>query len=150
MTILHKLEAGLTTRSSEEMRAAGAALAGALPANATLALHGDLGAGKTTFVQGLARGLGIAGHVTSPTYTLYSIHTGAGRMLAHLDAYRIAGPAEAEALLIEEFLREPWCLAVEWPEHVADWLPADAWHLDLALAADQSHTIRLRPLAPPT
>jgi tRNA threonylcarbamoyladenosine biosynthesis protein TsaE len=64
---------------------------GASP-DATVALHGDLGAGKTTWVQGLAQGFGITEPVTSPTFTIYTLHRGGNRMLAHLDAYRLALP----------------------------------------------------------
>jgi tRNA threonylcarbamoyladenosine biosynthesis protein TsaE len=132
------------TGSAEETRSLAAAWAADLPADATVALHGDLGAGKTTWVQGLATGFGIAGPVTSPTFTIYAIHRGATRMLAHLDAYRLASPREAEDLLLEEFLQSPWCLAVEWPERVPGWIPADAWHLDLDIRADGRHSMRLR------
>jgi tRNA threonylcarbamoyladenosine biosynthesis protein TsaE len=62
----------------------------------------------------------------------------------HLDAYRIESPREMDNLLIEEFLISPWCLAVEWPEKVAAWLPPGALHLDLGITPDQRHTLRLR------
>jgi len=61
-----------------------------------------------------------------------------------MDAYRLDRPEQADALLLHEFLQSPWCLAVEWPEKVAGWLREDAWHLDLAIAADGRHQIRLR------
>jgi tRNA threonylcarbamoyladenosine biosynthesis protein TsaE len=144
--ILERLEAGLATRSAEETRAIAAALAREVPDDGTLALHGDLGAGKTTFVQGLAAGLGVAGPVTSPTFNVFRTYRpeGAGRrMLGHLDAYRLEDPGQIEELLIEEFLVSPYCLAVEWPERVAGWIPAGAWRLDFAIAGDGAHTIRL-------
>ena len=120
------------------------AWAGELPPDATVALHGDLGAGKTTWVQGLALGFGITEPVTSPTYTIFAIHRGGSRMLAHLDAYRLGSPREAEDLLLEEFLRSPWCLAVEWPEMVPGLIPQDALHLDLDIEPDGRHCLRLR------
>ncbi len=144
-SICDRLRAGVTTGSAEESRALAAELAAELPEDATLALHGDLGAGKTTWVQGLARGLGITGAVTSPTFTLYNLHRGGTRLLAHLDAYRLGSEREAFDLLLEEFLVSPWCLAVEWPERVAGWLPPDAWHFDLGIEADGRHSVRLRP-----
>lgn len=143
-----RLRAGVRTRSADETRALAAAWAAELPPDATVALHGDLGAGKTTWVQGLALGLGITEPVTSPTFTIYTIHHGPARMLAHLDAYRLGSPREAEDLLLEEFLRSPWCLAVEWPERLPGWVPPDAWHLDLAIDADGRHSIRLREAGP--
>jgi tRNA threonylcarbamoyladenosine biosynthesis protein TsaE len=145
MSISDRLRQGLTTGDAEETRALAAEWAASLPDDAIVALHGDLGAGKTTWVQGMARGLGIAEPVTSPTFILYSLHRGNGRMLAHLDAYRIGSAKEAEDLLLEEFLVSPWCLAVEWPDRAGDWVPPDAWHLDLDIQADGRHSIRLRP-----
>lgn len=141
--ICARLRAGLVSASAAETRALAEELAAALPPDTVLALHGDLGVGKTTFVQGLARGFGITGPVTSPTFALYSVYQGR-RQLVHLDAYRIESPRELEDLLIEDFLTSPWCLAVEWPEKVAAWLPADAWHLDLGIESGNRHTLRLR------
>ena len=144
MSIFATLRAGATTADAAETQALAAALAAVLPADATLALHGDLGAGKTTFVQGLARGLGVNGPVTSPTFTLYALHRGAARLLVHLDAYRLESAAQLDSLLLDDFLVSPYCLAIEWPENVASWLPAGALHLDLALRPDGTHTLRLR------
>jgi len=143
-SISDRLRAGVTTLTADETRALAAAWAAELPLDATVALHGDLGAGKTTWVQGLALGFGIDEPVTSPTFTIYTIHQGMTRMLAHLDAYRLGSTEEAQDLLIEEFLVSPWCLAVEWPEKLPGWLPVDAWHLDLDIEADGRHSIRLR------
>jgi tRNA threonylcarbamoyladenosine biosynthesis protein TsaE len=147
--VLDRLRTGVSSESAGHTRRLGAAMAKLLPDDVVLALHGDLGVGKTTFVQGLAAGLGVPGPVTSPTFTLYKLYprspgSATGRMLAHLDAYRIASSREAEALLLHEFLVSPWCLAVEWPERVASWLPPGAWHLDLGIAAAGRHTLRLR------
>lgn len=89
MTILQKLKVGITTESAEQTRALAAELASALPPDTTLALHGDMGVGKTTFVQGLAQGFGVSEHVTSPTFAIYSIYQGNARTLVHLDAYRL-------------------------------------------------------------
>ena len=86
MTLREKLLAGVTTNSAEETRLMAAELAAHFPPDTTLALHGDMGVGKTTFVQGLARGLGVTDQVTSPTFAIYTVHRGAGRTLVHLDA----------------------------------------------------------------
>ena len=146
MSISAKLRAGVATGSAAETQELAAALTAELPADVTLALHGDLGAGKTTFVQGLARGLGITEAVTSPTFNLYRLYApvAGGRQLAHLDAYRLDRPGQAEALLLEDFLVSPYCLAIEWPEKIAGWIPQDAWHLELALGEGGRHTLRLR------
>lgn len=142
--IYDKLRAGVTTASPPETQDLAAALASFLPPDITLALHGNLGAGKTTFVQGLAIGLGVTERVTSPTFNLYTVHRGTARLLVHLDAYRIESAQEVVDLLLEDFLVSPWCLAVEWPEKIADWLPPGTLHLDLDITADERHTVRLR------
>lgn len=142
--ILERLRAGVTTASAEETRTLAATLAAALPPEATLALHGDLGVGKTTFVQGLARGLGISEGVTSPTFNIFTLHRGRTNLL-HLDAYRIGSAREVEDLLLSDFMIPPWCLVVEWPDKIAAWLPAGTLHLDLGITADERHTVKLRP-----
>jgi tRNA threonylcarbamoyladenosine biosynthesis protein TsaE len=141
--ILDQLRAGISTKSAEETEAVAFKLAACLPPDQVLALHGDLGAGKTTFVRGLARALGITEPVTSPTFNLYTLYEGE-RKLLHLDAYRLESGADLDALMLEDFLTSPWCLAVEWPERIKDAIPAEAWHLDLASSQTGIHTIRLR------
>jgi len=144
MSIFAKLRAGVITASAEETHALARELAAALPPDATLALHGDLGVGKTTFVQGLARGLGVNEPVTSPTFNIFTLHRGATRTLVHMDAYRLESDRQIDALMLEDFLVSPWCLAVEWPEKIAAWIPANAFHFDLGITPDQRHTVRLR------
>jgi len=151
--IFSQLRSGLLTHSAEECEAAAAAFARELPPDTTLALHGDLGVGKTTFVRGLARGLGIREPITSPTFSLYSLYrsetgisasSGSLRTtLLHLDAYRLDAAFEVEALLLEDFLQTPWCLAIEWPEKIADWLPANTLHLTLSIPSPRTHKIQL-------
>ncbi len=144
MSICDRLREGVTTADAEETRALAAELAGALGRDATVALHGDLGVGKTTFVQGLARGLGVKEPVTSPTFAIYNVHRGSRGTLVHLDAYRLEEARQIDDLLLDEFLVSPWVLAVEWPERVADWVPADAWHVTLGIEPDGRHRVRLR------
>lgn len=142
MNVLDRLRSGVTTSSAEESRALAAEFAAALPPDTTLALHGNLGVGKTTFVQGLARGLGIRDAVTSPTFNIFTLHRGPTNLL-HLDAYRLEHAQQVEDLLLADFLETPWCLAVEWPEKIADWLPPGTLHLELGITPDERHTIRL-------
>jgi tRNA threonylcarbamoyladenosine biosynthesis protein TsaE len=144
MSIFAKLRAGVTTSSAEESHALAEKLARALPADTTLALHGDLGVGKTTFVQGLARGLGVTDPVTSPTFNIFTLYKGGARTLVHMDAYRLESDRQIDALMLEDFLVSPWILAVEWPEKIAAWIPQNALHLDLGITPDRRHTIRLR------
>lgn len=139
-----KLRAGVTTASAEETRALAAGFAAELPADTMLALHGDLGVGKTTFVQGLARGLGVKEQVTSPTFSIYSVYQGASRRLVHLDAYRLEHERQLESLLLEEFLVSPWTLAIEWPAKVGAWLPEKAWHVTLSIVEGDRHRVILR------
>ena len=140
---LNRLRDGVTTTSALATEQLAAEFARCLPLDAVLALHGDLGAGKTTFIRGMARAWEIHEAVTSPTFNLYSVYQGT-RQLIHLDAYRLEEGADLEALMIEDFLQPPWCLAVEWPERIAESLPDDTWHLYLTIDQQSNHCIRLQ------
>ena len=142
MSIFDKLRAGVETASAAETQALAAEFAAALPPDITLALHGNLGVGKTTFVQGLARGFGIDATVTSPTFTIFTLYRGP-RTLVHLDAYRLERDAQIESLMLDDFLTSPYCLAVEWPEKIAGWIPANAFHLTLGITSADRHTLKL-------
>ncbi len=142
MNILDQLEAGRATSSMEDTMDAAIAFASYFPVNQTLKLSGSLGTGKTTFVKGLARGWDIRDSVTSPTYNLYSIYHGS-RQLVHFDAYRLTKPKEAANLLIEEFFKPPFCLAVEWPEKLGNWLEPGGWHIHFSIRPDQKHYLLL-------
>lgn len=124
--------AGVHLASAEDTEHVGAALARALKGGMVVALHGDLGTGKTTLVRGVLRGLGWKGPVKSPTYTLVECYAFSSLYLYHLDFYRFADPSEWEtAGLADDFRSDSACL-VEWPERVAALLPvAD---LDLRLS----------------
>jgi len=139
--ILAELRNGLRTRSAEATESVAARLALVLPDDCAVALTGDLGAGKSTFVRGLARAWGIEQPITSPTFTLLNCYQGA-RQLLHVDAYRLESPREAEALLIEDIARSPYCLAIEWPEKVPGYWLENAWRLSLAIDGED-HLLRL-------
>jgi tRNA threonylcarbamoyladenosine biosynthesis protein TsaE len=141
--IFADLRAGVTTASAEATRATARQLGQALPPDSALALHGDLGVGKTTFVQGLALGLGVTEAVTSPTFNIFTLHRGRTNLL-HLDAYRLESAQQVEDLLLADFMVSPWCLAVEWPQKIAAWLPPGTLHFELGITPDERHTIRLR------
>ncbi len=140
--LLKQLRRGITTTSAQETEHIAREFASLVPEDAVLAFHGDLGAGKTTFIRGLARAWAIDEPVTSPTFNLYTLYQGS-RQLIHLDAYRLETGADLDALMIDDFLKSPWCLAVEWPERIADGLPDDVWHLHLDIGPDDTHRIRL-------
>lgn len=141
--ICAKLRVGVTTSSAAETQALAAAWAATLPADVVVALHGDMGVGKTTFVQGLARGFGVTDIVTSPTFAIYAVYHGR-RTLIHLDAYRLETTREIDDLLLEDFLDSPYCLAIEWPGRIAAWIAPNALHLDLGITPDERHSVRLR------
>lgn len=126
------------TRSSEETRELAAAIAPLLVPGDVLVLSGDLGAGKTTFVQGLAKGLGIVERVTSPTFILMKEYPGGRFPLMHLDVYRLAKIQEVIDLGIDEYLDPSYVVAVEWGDRVEPLLPQD--HLNVELTHDGADT----------
>lgn len=107
--------------SAEETLAFGRQMARRLPPNGVLALFGDLGAGKTTFVQGLALGLGIQESVQSPTFVLLNVYEG----LSHFDLYRLKKEADFIDLGFEEYFRKGGICAIEWPDRIAKLLPPE-------------------------
>ena len=106
-----------------ELIAEGRALGKSLPPRSLLALEGELGAGKTTFVKAVARGLGVTEAATSPTYALVHRYQGKRGPVFHLDCYRLRRPEEAEDLDWEMLLAEGDAVLVEWPERAGAWLP---------------------------
>ena len=106
----------VTTSSEEETSAVGRDLASSLSAGDVVLLYGDLGAGKTAFVRGLAEGLGVArDEVSSPTFTLIQEYRGGRLTLFHVDLYRIDDPREFDELGLDE-IAEDGVLAIEWAE----------------------------------
>ena len=108
------------TTSPEETENIGAALGRALPGGTVIAYRGDLGAGKTAFTRGLARGLGYADPVTSPTYTIVNEYLGGRLPLFHFDMYRLASSDDLFDIGWEDYLDRNGICAVEWSENVAD------------------------------
>ena len=119
------------TQSPEETEALGAALASSLRPGQVVAFRGPLGAGKTAFTRGLARGLGVTGPVTSPTYTIVNEYTGGRMPLFHFDMYRLGSSEELFDIGWEEYLARGGVCAVEWSENVADALGGDAVRVDI-------------------
>jgi len=108
------------TNSPEETEKVGAALAQVLWPGAVIAYRGDLGAGKTAFTRGLARGLGYAEPVTSPTYTIVNEYLGGRLPLFHFDMYRLDSSDDLWDIGWEDYLDRGGVCAVEWSENVAD------------------------------
>ena len=144
MNIFDELRAGLRCPGAEDTIRAGRRLADALPPNQIVALSGDLGAGKTTFVKGIGMSLGMdPDEITSPTFTIYAIHQGRMQLL-HVDGYRLSGADSLHDLMLEEFLRDPWMIAMEWPERgLLEWMEPDCWRLDFRRNAQCAATISL-------
>ena len=134
--------------SPEDTQALGERLGRALAAGAVVACVGELGAGKTCFLQGLARGLGVPGPVTSPTFVLINQYR--GRLpLYHLDAYRTDSLAEVVDLGLEEMLHGDGVTVIEWADKVAGLLPADAITVIIAGLGDEPRRIAIeRPAGP--
>lgn len=111
-----------------------------------IGLSGDLGVGKTTFVQYLAKYLSIDEPITSPTFTLmkrYATDSEKFKTLLHMDAYRIESESELEPLRFNELLTlDKTIFCIEWAERIKDALPPDAIHLELAINEENKHTIQ--------
>lgn len=119
------------------MQTVAARVASRLLPGDVIALRGDLGAGKTTFVRGLARALGVpAGRVTSPTFTLLHEYSGGCLPLFHWDAYRLSGPAALADLGWDEYLSAGGVTIVEWADRIEAALPAERLDVFLADAAN--------------
>jgi len=119
------------SRSPEETEALGEALAARLGTGSVVALFGGLGAGKTAFVRGLARGLGCAGEVCSPTYAIMNEYNGSPP-LAHFDMYRVEGWEGLESTGWFDYLDGEHVVAVEWSENIAAAIPGYAWRVTIS------------------
>jgi tRNA threonylcarbamoyladenosine biosynthesis protein TsaE len=144
--LLKQLRYGIFTDSEPETLGLAEALAAIFPENHVLALEGDLGAGKTTFLKGMARSWGIDQPILSPTYNLYFTYSGPRRNLLHLDAYRLNSDADADDLLIEDFLDPPWCMAIEWPTNAPTLIPEDAWWLSIECTGEFSRRFQMKTI----
>jgi tRNA threonylcarbamoyladenosine biosynthesis protein TsaE len=137
------------TGSPEETQALGERLGRALGAGDVVSLVGELGAGKTCFVQGLARGLGVEAErrVASPTFTIVNQHT--GRVpLYHVDLYRLESARELEEIGLGDYLEGGGVAVVEWFDRFPDWRPPDRIDLELEITGDESRRIRATATGP--
>jgi tRNA threonylcarbamoyladenosine biosynthesis protein TsaE len=140
----------LSVPTADDMRAIGEELAGQLRAGDVLVLSGDLGAGKTTFTQGLGTGLKVRGDITSPTFVISRVHPSlvGGPALVHVDAYRIGGIAELDDLDLDASLEDA-VTVVEWGHGLAESLAAD--RLDIVVTrgdddSDETRDLRITPV----
>jgi tRNA threonylcarbamoyladenosine biosynthesis protein TsaE len=135
--------------SVEQTETIAADLARQFVGNEVVALEGDLGAGKTQFVRGLLRGLnGDPRSVSSPTFVLLNIYNSGRLTLYHLDAYRITGSDDFEAIGFTELLEQAGIVAVEWPQRVTGLLPSKTWQVRITAIDEFRRQIEITP--PPT
>lgn len=141
----------LISHSPDQTRRFGYHLGRLARAGDVLLLHGQIGAGKTTLVQGIARGLGVEGYVQSPTFTLAGEHVGrtAGEKpttLYHLDLYRLEDAGELTTFGYEEYFEEPsGIVVVEWPERMAGGVPDEHLLITLEHLADTKRRLAFLP-----
>ena len=128
------------SHSPEETEHIGEMLGRRLRPGTVVAYRGGLGMGKTAFTRGLARGLGCAGRVTSPTFTIVNEYAGA-TSLFHFDMYRLGSSDELFDIGWEDYLTRGGVCAVEWSERVDDAMPADTLWVDIARGTDESDRI---------
>ena len=130
------------TNSPAETEALGAALGRILPAGTVIAYRGDLGAGKTAFTRGLARGLGYGEPVTSPTYTIVNEYLGGRLPLFHFDMYRLVSADDLWDIGWEDYLDRQGVCAVEWSENVEEALEG-ALNVTIEKSEDEQRTITI-------
>ncbi len=134
----------ITSTSVEQTRALGARLGSVVRAGDVIALQGDLGAGKTNFVQGLARGLQITEDVNSPTFILANEYHSGRLPLYHIDAYRVSDAAEAEGFGLDDYLFGDGVTVIEWAERVRDALPQDVLWLEFEYRDETTRALYVR------
>ena len=135
--------------TSDDMRALGQRLAGLLRPGDLVVLTGDLGAGKTTLVQGIGAGLGVRGPVVSPTFVIARVHRDGSIPLVHVDAYRLGSVAEVDDLDLDADL-DASVTVVEWGEGLVERLAADRLELRITRtageSADETRHVRVHPV----
>ena len=145
-------EKTIVSSSPEETGALGVELSRQLEPGDLLAFIGDLGTGKTCMIQGVCKGLGVTGYVTSPTFILINEYAGRldGRDIPvyHLDLYRLNTRAELEDLGVEEYFYGQGICLVEWAERAGELLPPRTWQVRLDYIAADQRRITLKPLIP--
>jgi len=130
----------MITKSAEETIELGKKIGANLQPNQIIAFYGQLGAGKTTLIQGIAQGLGIKDYINSPTFIIANEHSGK-IPLFHLDLYRLNSIDEIEDLGIEEYYNRNGVCVIEWAEKLADHLPANAEKITIKLISEKEREI---------
>lgn len=130
------------SNSCEETQKIAVDFAKNLKAGDTLCMYGDLGAGKTAFVQGLAKGMGIEEPITSPTFTIVNEYNGA-LPLYHFDVYRIADSDEMYEIGYEEYVYGEGVSVIEWPQLIYDILPEKRYDITISKDYDKGDNYRI-------
>jgi tRNA threonylcarbamoyladenosine biosynthesis protein TsaE len=144
MSILDAHMLDFFSRSAEQTRRIGMRLGQALQAGDVICLQGDLGAGKTTFVQGVALGWGSLDSVSSPTFIIVNVYRrGDEARLFHMDAYRLDSALEAEELDLDGMLAQG-ALLIEWPERIAELVPSEHLWIDFEHVDEEEREIKFR------
>jgi len=132
------------SRSPEQTRRVGSRLGGVLQAGDVICLQGDLGAGKTTFVQGIAQGWGSLDSVSSPTFILVNMYRRADQsQLFHMDAYRLESTPEAEELDLDSMLAQG-ALLIEWPERMNGLIPNERLWVNLEHIEEEEREVKFK------
>jgi tRNA threonylcarbamoyladenosine biosynthesis protein TsaE len=144
MPILDSHTVDFFSRSPEQTRRIGMRVGGALQTGDVICLQGDLGAGKTTFVQGLAQGWGSVDSVSSPTFILVNVYRRADQnQLFHMDAYRLDSTPEAAELDLDSMLAEG-ALVIEWPERMAGLIPTERLWVKFEHVDDEEREMKFK------
>jgi tRNA threonylcarbamoyladenosine biosynthesis protein TsaE len=138
----------IVSTSVEQTQELGARLGKIVQAGDVIALQGDLGAGKTNFVQGLARGLGITEDVNSPTFILANEYLSGRLALYHIDAYRVQDAAEAKGFGLDDYLYGDGVTVVEWAERVRAALPRDVLWIRFAYRDETTRALFVTAVGP--
>jgi tRNA threonylcarbamoyladenosine biosynthesis protein TsaE len=143
MPILDDRTLEFLSHSPEQTRRLGVRLGEMLHGGHVICLDGDLGSGKTTLTQGIARGWGALDSVTSPTFVLVNEYRRAdAEVLYHIDAFRLATAEEARAMGLSELLTQGRVVVVEWPAHVEAVLPSDHLRVGMSWVDDSRRALR--------
>lgn len=144
MSVLNDLTVNFVSRSPEQTRRVGTHLGAALQPGDVICLQGDLGAGKTTFVQGIAQGWGSLDAVSSPTFIIVNVYRGPdAKQLFHLDAYRLDSVLEAEELDLAAMLAQG-SLLIEWPERMERLIPREHLWVNLEHVDQEEREMRFK------